>query len=171
MANPYATGKPTVTPLHPEFSEAVARQISFELYSSILYWKISAAMDLVGLKGAHKFFEARYNEERSHAEKFYNYLLDKQVNFNICGLEPITDNPKTLQEAFTAALNHELLVTQALTALWDHPNVDPISKIFLQWFLQEQIEEEASLKNVLDRIDQAAGNASALLVIDQELMV
>jgi ferritin len=161
--------RPTVTPINPVFAGELAVQISFEIYSQLLYWKISASMDLVGLKGASKFFLSRYNEERAHGEKIFQYLLDKQVNFNISGIEPLTDNPQTLKEAFEAALNHELLVTQSLLALYTHPNCDAMSQIFLQWFVSEQVEEENTLKNILDRITQASGNPGALLLIDHEL--
>jgi ferritin len=166
MTNPL---RATVTPLHTDFAEAVALQISFEKYSELLYWRLSASMDLLGLKGASKYFQSRYNEERTHAEKFFSYLLDKQVNFNLAGIEPILVDIRTLKSAFEAALTHELRVTQSLISLYEHPNVDPISKIFLQWFLQEQIEEESSLKNILDRIEQASDNSGALLLIDHEL--
>jgi ferritin len=160
--------RPTVTAINQKFASELAVQISFEIYSQLLYWRLSASMDLVGLKGASKFFLNRYNEERAHGEKIFNYLLDKQVNFNIAGIEPITDNPQDLKQAFEAALNHELLVTQSLIGLYVHPQIDPMSSIFLQWFIQEQVEEEATLKDILDRIEQASNNAGALLLIDHE---
>jgi ferritin len=172
MTNPYKTiadSRVTVTPLDTEFAEAVAAQISMEVYSQLLYWRLSGAMDIVGLTGASKFFKVRYNEERTHGEKFFEYLLDKQINFNLAGIEPIMVNPRSLKEAFEAALSHELVVTQCLISLHDHPKADITSRIFLQWFLQEQIEEEASLKNILDRINLASDNPSALLLIDHEL--
>lgn len=166
---PQVAQKINVTQLHPEFAEALAAQISLEVYSQLLYWRLSAAMDLIGLSGASKYFNRRYNEERTHGEKIFSYLLDKQVNFCLAGIAPITENPKSLKEVYTAALSHELFVTQSLLGLCNHPNVDPMSQIFLQWFLQEQVEEEGSLKNVLDRIDQAREEPGALLLIDHEL--
>lgn len=172
--NPYQPAvvgpRVTVTPLQQEFAEAIATQIGMEVYSSLLYWRIYGAMDIVGLFGAAKFFKKRYDEERSHAEKFFEFLLDKQVNFNLAGIKPITVNPKSLKEAFEAALSHELVVTQNLVNLYNHPSIDPMSSIFMQWFLQEQIEEEASLKNMLDRIELAQTNPGALLLIDHELL-
>jgi ferritin len=164
-----ATVRPTVTPINPEFVKELALQISFEIYSQLLYWRLSASMELIGFKGAAKYFLARYNEERTHGEKIFAYLQDKQINFNIAGINPILDNPKSLKEAFEAALSHELLVTQSLVGLYVHPNIDPMSSIFLQWFIQEQVEEEATLKNILDRIELAQDNPSGLLLIDHEL--
>jgi ferritin len=161
--------KLNVTPLPLEFAEAMAEQIGLEIYSQLLYWKLSASMDLFGYVGASKYFETRYNEERAHAEKFFAYLKDKQVNFNLPGIVPITVDVRDIRSAFEAALNHEVQVTRCLTSLYEHPQIDPISKIFMQFFLLEQIEEESTLKNVLDRLECANNNSSAILLIDNTL--
>jgi ferritin len=146
-------------------------QIAREIYSSLLYWGISSAAEFVGYTGCKEFFEKRYHEERSHAEKFFAYLNDKQFCVQIPAIDAVVVQARTIQEFFQMSLDHEKKVTAFLNRLYEmaFSSRDNATAIFMEWFVREQVEEEAMMKNILDRINLAQGNTAALLQIDAEL--
>jgi ferritin len=161
------SGGLSVTPIAPEVYADLTKQIGTEFYNSFVYLKLSLDCDLMGYTGASSYFSKRSTEERSHAHIIIDYLRDKQLNITIPTIESFTITISTLKEAFLTALQIEVFGTKGLTEIYQQ--MDIVTAIWFQPFIKEQIEEEASLKNIIDRIELALDNPGGLLLIDHEL--
>lgn len=151
-------------------------QLAFERFSADVYYALGACLDDLNLVGMAKYLYRRRDEERSHAQKFTDYLSDRFIRPMIGPLpdpaRPLPDNAMTAgRAAFSAALDHERIVTARIRALYDaaYEENDPETIAFILPFLTEQVEEEKSLDEILTRFALAEGNGAAILMIDHEL--
>ena len=167
MKNPFDRVASNVTKLGVGVAELLIEQLGHECYNGMLYWRLAADCDLLGYTGAAKFLTKRSIEEKGHAQRIYSYLLDKQISFCIPTILSFTKPVTCLYTALTEALNAELSTTAKLTLIY--PQLDVISAVWFKWFLTEQIEEEATIKNILDRISLAQNNPSGLLLVDNDI--
>ncbi|RPI92072.1 MAG: ferritin, partial [Chloroflexi bacterium] len=150
---------------------AINEQIKHELYSSYLYLSMSAYCDNQNLKGFAHWMKLQADEEREHAMKFYDYLLGNAQRVNLDTIErPPVDfgSPRAI---FQQVLEHERMITGRIHKLYDLAlqERDYRTQIMLQWFVNEQIEEEANAMDILARIEMVEERISAILWIDKEL--
>ncbi|MDR1045547.1 MAG: ferritin [Candidatus Adiutrix sp.] len=146
-------------------------QVAAELYSSYLYMSMSAWLQNEGHPGAAKWMGLQAREEVFHAGKFYNYLLDRGGAVRLGAIEAPPAKWKSPLEVFEAAYAHEQKVTALIGNLMTlaKSEGDHASEIFLQWFVSEQVEEEAGTLEVVQKYKLAAGQGPGLFIIDQEL--
>lgn len=150
--------------------KALNKQLNFEYYSAYVYLAMSAHADSVGLKGFANWFFAQYQEELMHAMKFFDYIMDRgEVE-----LESIEKPRKTYKDAlemFEETLKHEQEVTAKINDLASLAleEKDHATSSFLQWFINEQVEEEASVHDILDKIKLAGATGPGLFMINGEL--
>lgn len=155
---------------------ALQNQFNFERYSAEIYAAMSAGFDSLNLTGMSAYMHKRAEEERGHALKFQNYMVDRDIQPYL-DLIPAPAMPETgsIFEAgrklFALALAHERQVTARINALYEVANkvVDPATCVFLHWFISEQVEEEKTLSEILTRFELAGDNGAALLLMDREL--
>lgn len=152
-------------------SEAINKQINAELYSSYLYLSMSAYATNVGLKGMAHWLFVQAQEEATHAMRFYNYLNDQGVHV---ALEAIKQPPvkfKSALDVFEAVLKHEKHVTALIHGLVDiaAKDKDPATGVMLQWFVTEQVEEEANATEIIGKLKLAGNNGGGLFMIDKDL--
>lgn len=154
-----------------DVAEGFSRQITTEMASAAAYLQMSVFFADRNLTGMSRWMRAQAEEERSHALRFLDFLLDR-------GQRPaLGETPAPATEfadpgaAFAAALEQEQRVTQAIHELHRlaTESGDLASVPFLLEFVSEQTEEEAMVETILDRIRLADGDASALLILDQQL--
>ena len=157
--------------MNEELLKALNDQIALEYASSYAYLQMAAWAHQHDLTGTATWFEAQSAEELEHARKFIDFVLDRDGTVRFQDIRaPQADFP-TLVDVFEASLNHEQQVTRAigdLYALAQQVN-DYQSLPLLSWFLQEQVEEEASVRTILGELGMVANNSSALLLLDREL--
>lgn len=154
-----------------ETAERISRQINSELYSAYFYLGLSAQAEAMNLKGTAAWFMAKHDEETAHAMKFYHYLIDQDAAIVLTEIAaPPAENDGVLG-MFERTLSHEREVTAAINDLVDHAlsGKDHATNIFLQWFVTEQIEEEATLNDILGRLRVFGDQGQGLLMIDNEL--
>ena len=110
-------------------------------------------------------------EEYGHAMKFYNYLLQAGGKVNLTQIAAPKVGWKSAEEVYKETFEHEQKVTKSIYALVDLAiaEKDHATNIFLEWFVTEQVEEEASALKILDRIKLIGDNKSGLLFLDHEL--
>ncbi len=146
-------------------------QVVAELYSSYLYVSMSAWLQTEGHLGAAHWMALQAREEVFHAGKIYNYILERGGQVKLGAIEAPPFKWKTPQEVFEQAYAHEQKVTALINALMTlaKGEGDHASEIFLQWFVTEQIEEEASTLEVAQKYKLAAGQGAGMFMIDQEL--
>jgi ferritin len=157
--------------LNPELEAALNAQLGAELYSSHLYLSMSAYCESVNLPGAARWFRMQADEERTHALKFFDHIVDRGGRVALAPIEGPPTQFASLRDAFEQALQAERNVTAAidgLTAL-AATHGDYAAQAFLQWFVTEQVEEESNVGRVLERVRLAGAHPAALLVLDREL--
>ena len=151
--------------------DAFNKQVNAELFSSYLYLSMSAYFESQNLKGMAGWMRVQAQEENTHAMKLFDFI-------NECGGRVVLtqiDTPKTEWssplEAFEQAYKHEVEVTAMIHDLVDLSlsEKDHAANTFLQWFVTEQVEEEAMTQEVRDKLKLVSNNPVALFMIDQEL--
>lgn len=151
-----------------EMNAAINTQIANELHSHNAYLAIASYMESLGLKvlGAHFFAQA--SEERDHALKFLRYLLDIGADVQISSISDVCNEFESVEAAVAGALEQEKRVTGQIHDLMSlaHKEQDFPTISFLKWFVDEQVEEEASMSDLLQLV-QRAGSEHLILVEDR----
>jgi len=153
-----------------ELIDLLNEQIRNELESSQVYLALSGWFDQTPWKGFAAKYRAAALEEHGHAMKFFDYLCDRDVKIFIHALpEPQAEYGSVL-EAATAVLAQERRVTGEIRRLYAlaEEEGDYETKQFLNWFLEEQIEEEKTAKDFMEYVEAAGENPAALLMLDQK---
>jgi ferritin len=154
-----------------EMTKALNLQIMKEIFSAYLYQSMAAYAASHNLKGFTHWFEVQALEELFHAEKFYNYILDQGETIELHGLDKPKAVFKSPLDLFEETLAHEKTVTASINSIVEiaKKENDNASFIFLQWFVTEQVEEEATPQEIIGRLKMAGQEGSALFMIDAEL--
>jgi ferritin len=140
-----------------KLKEAVDEQIKNEIYSANLYVSMAIHFDTMSLDGFAKWFYTQAKEEEFHAMKFVRFLLDRGEKPIIKDIPEPKNDFKSAEDVLSYALEHEKKVTKLINDLVDiaEEDNDRASFQFLQWYIDEQVEEEASFGKVLDLVKQA----------------
>lgn len=154
-----------------KIEKALNAQINKELYSAYLYLAMSADACALGLKGTSGWFHVQYQEETAHAEKIYKYLLEQGATVELGAIEKPKTGFKSLLSLFEATLKHERFITQSIHELMDLAvsEKDYATQILLQWYVKEQVEEEANDNDILTTLKMAGSSTGTLLMIDKQL--
>lgn len=153
-----------------QLEKALNEQIVNELFSSNAYLAVAAYLDGEGLKVLAAHFLKQSDEERTHALKLMRYLLDVSGKLNIGVVAAPLGKFKSVEHAVRNSLEQEQLVTAQINGLMGlaHKEDDYATASFLKWFVDEQVEELASMGDLLMLV-QKAGEANLLLVEDRLL--
>jgi ferritin len=157
--------------LEPKIQDAFNGQINAELFSSYLYLSMSAYFEAQNLKGMAQWMRLQAEEERQHGMKFFDFINERGGKVVLAPIEaPQTEWASPL-EVFEDTYRHECKVTGLIHDLVDLSlrEKDHAANTFLQWFVSEQVEEEAAAQEVRDKLKLVSDNAVALFMIDQEL--
>jgi len=150
---------------------ALNEQIDAEFYAGYLYLSMAAYFEAEGLPGFATWMRAQAEEEKTHAMRLYDFVNERDGRVTLDGIDapPMTwDSPAA---AFEAAYEHEVEVTgmiDDLVALAREEN-DNATENMLQWFVEEQVEEEATAQEILDKLGHVGDDGPGLLMLDQEL--
>ncbi len=154
-----------------EMASRINAQINRELFSAYFYLGLSAQAESSNLTGTASWFMAKHGEEMAHALKMYRYLLDQDATVELEAVSAPPAKTAGIMDMFEQTLSHERSVTGAINDLVDHAahEKDHATHIFLQWFVTEQIEEEATVNDILGRLRLFGDQGQGLLMIDNEL--
>lgn len=157
--------------MSPDLETAFNRQITMELESSTAYLQMAAYLSGRSLTGMAGWMRAQAAEEREHALRFLDFVLDRGNEVVIGAMEAPRTGFASPQDVFENALAQEKKVSSAITELYQLASreADAASFPLLQWFLEEQVEEEATVSEIIDRLALAGSSGSALLQLDREL--
>lgn len=157
--------------LKPKMEKALNGQINEELYSYYLYLSMSAHFKNVNLLGAANWFYVQAQEEMTHAMRFYNFINERGGRVNLLPIKGPDTEWKSPLAAFQAAYGHERHITECINSLVDLAikEKDHATNAFLQWFVNEQVEEEANADEIVQKLKLVEGNPSGLFMVDQEL--
>lgn len=154
-----------------ELEKAFNDQINMELASSAAYLQMSAYFAERNLNGMSRWMRAQAEEERDHADRFLDFVLNRGNSVQIGSIEAPNGEFETPEAVFTDALAQEQAVTKAIHDLYRlaGDEGDLASYPFLQTFIEEQNEEEAMVETILERMRLAGDSPGALLILDNEL--
>jgi len=132
---------------------------------------MSAYFKSTNLQGFAKWLKLHAQEETMHAMKIYDFIINRNWQISLLPIKAPEINWNSPIEIFTTAYQHEQQVTKMINDLAKLAidNNDYATNIFLQWFITEQIEEEAVFNEILDKVKLIEGNYSALIFLDAEL--
>lgn len=154
-----------------KMEQMLNEQINKELFSSHLYLSMCSYFLEKELDGFANFFRVQAQEELFHAHKQFDYIHHAGGKITMMAVaQPQTDFDSTLQ-AFEVTLKHERSVSQSINDLAKQAisEDDYATHAFLQWFLTEQVEEEALVNNLLAKLRMIGDNTSALYLLNTEL--
>jgi ferritin len=146
-------------------------QLNAEMYSSYLYLSMSAYFQSTDLAGFANWMRIQAQEELAHAMKFYDYIHERGARVTLTEIK----GPQTEWESSRAAFEHVYQHEQKVTGLInDLVNLsveekDHATNNFLQWFVTEQVEEEASASGILQKVRMVGNDGSGLFMLDKEL--
>ena len=157
--------------LSEKVTTALNEQINRELYSAYLYMAMSAHASHVGLPGVANWFYVQTQEELGHVQRFYQYLLRQNAKVELAAIQKPVVEAKTALDLFSKGLEHERYITASIHELVDVAlaEKDRATGVFLQWFVNEQVEEEENASNIIDQLKLAGEGGSGLFMIDREL--
>jgi ferritin len=157
--------------LSKKVQDAFNNQIQAEMASAYLYLSMAAYCEGKNLKGFGHWLRAQYNEEVSHAMKILDYVIERGGQVLLQAIEAPPAEFGAPADVFAKVLAHEQHVTARINSLYELAvaEKDYASQIFLQWFISEQVEEEGSAGEIIERMKLAGDKGSALVWIDKEL--
>jgi ferritin len=151
--------------------DALNKQINEEMYSSYLYLQMSAWFQSGNLSGFANWMYVQSQEETAHAMRIYNFVNQRGAKVVLGQIEAPPSEWESPLDAFQAAHRHE----QRISACFDKlmalavEEKDNASGLFFQWFVAEQVEEEASASEIVEKLKLIEGAPAGLLALDREL--
>lgn len=154
-----------------KIQNSLSIQLNHEFYSAYLYLAMSAYCKFKDFNGAANWLKMQYEEEHMHATKIYDYLLDQGTHVNLKEIPKPPKNFGTLLDVFEKSLEHERMMTSRLNDLSDLAlkEKDHATYNLLQWFVNEQVEEESSVGEIISKLRLVKNDGYGLLMIDNEL--
>ncbi len=157
--------------LNNRIEKELNNQLNKETFSAYLYMSMSAYFQSVDLIGFANWMAVQAKEELTHAEKIYNYIHERDGKVVLETIEkPQTEWGSPLA-AFEAALKHEIFITSSINELVNIAleEKDHATNIFLQWFVTEQVEEEANASEIIKKLKLMKDAPGAMFMFDKEL--
>ncbi|MGB9824659.1 MAG: ferritin [Candidatus Hydrothermia bacterium] len=157
--------------LTKRMEEALNRQINEEMYSAYLYLSMSAYFASINLSGFSHWLYVQYHEELEHAEKIFKYIIERGGKVKLSAIKEPDFEWKTPRDAFEAVVKHEKYITSRIYELLEiaEQEKDRATFAMLQWFVNEQVEEEAHSEEILARLEMIGDSKQGLLMLDREL--
>ena len=157
--------------LNDKLLHALSSQVNAEYYSAYLYLAMSAAANQMGLAGAANWLFVQAQEEMAHGTHIYQYILERCESPAFAAIDLPPTAYANIDDIFKMVLEHEQKVTQSINhiATIAMQESDHACYQFMMWFVNEQVEEEASVSAVLDKLKFIDGNKAMLLTLDSEL--
>jgi ferritin len=157
--------------LSKKMSVALNDQVNMELASAYIYLSMSTYCAEVDLKGAAGWLRIQWEEELEHATKLIDYIGERGGSVTLKAIAQPAAKFKSLLDVFEQVLAHEQKVTAAIHKIYDLAvtEKDPASQAFLQWYVNEQVEEENSPAEIISMLRLAGDTGPALLMVDHRL--
>jgi len=150
---------------------AIGDQINAEIWSAYLYLSMSAYFERQNLRGFANWMRIQWQEEISHSLKFFDYVHARGGQVSLQPIQAVPIEWKNAAEVFAETLKHEQHVTALINNLANIAveEKDHATNSMLQWFIAEQVEEEANAEQILVQLKMIGDNGYGLLMLDKEL--
>ena len=157
--------------LSKKLESAINEQINAEIWSAYLYLSMSAHFGAEGLPGISNWFKVQFREEMDHALKFMDYMIAKGNRVELSSIDKVDTSWNSILAAFEDTLQHEKVVTSRINNLvaMARDEKDFATENMLQWFVNEQVEEEEAAKALIDSLKLIGDNGFGIYTFDKEL--
>jgi ferritin len=157
--------------LSQKIEEAFNKQINAELYSAYLYLSMAAYFESQNLEGMAQWMRKQAQEESEHAMKFFDFINERGGRVILTPIEGPKVEWSSPLEAFKDSYQHECKVTGLIHHLVElaQSEKDHAAGVFLHWFVNEQVEEEASVSSVVHKVEMIGERGGMLFMLDREL--
>ena len=155
-----------------KMQEAFLSQINKELYSEYLYLSMKAYFANLNLKGFVNWMDVQVQEEHAHAMGMFDYVIERGGRITLDTIERPKNDWASPLEVFKDVVAHEQYVTSQINVVYDvaDSEKDRAAQLFLNWYIKEQVEEEASAGDILAHLELIGNDTKALLDLDKELL-
>ena len=157
--------------LNKKMEQAFNAQINAEMYSAYLYLSMAAYFENKNLPGFANWMRIQFQEEWAHAMKFFNYVIERGGKVELEQIDKPHNEWKDAVDVMEETLKHEHHVTSLINQLMSlsHEEKDYASISMLQWFVDEQVEEEATASALLENLKLIEGKGPGMFMLDKEL--
>ena len=147
------------------------KQLNAELDAAYLYLSMSAYLASNNLSGFSNWMKVQFEEEQFHALKLFNYIIERGGNVTLTAIDTPKNKWKDIVDVFEDVLAHEEKITSLINNLVDvamHEK-DHATVNMLQWYVAEQVEEEAGVSDILDQLKLIDGKGAGMFMLDREM--
>lgn len=157
--------------LNKKIEKKINEQINEELFSAYLYLAMSAYCEDINLPGFANWMSVQFEEEQFHAMKFINYINERGGRVELEALEKPQVEWDNMIDVFEATLKHERHITSKINEIVDLAieERDHATVSFLNWYVDEQVEEEDTAEGILDQLKMINGQGNGMLMLDREM--
>lgn len=157
--------------LNKKIEEALNAQINAELWSAYLYLSMSAYCHAEGKPGMGKWFEVQFEEEQDHAKILFNYIISRNGKVTLKAIDAVPTSWNSILDVYKDTLAHEQKVTSLINNLFALTTAenDYATQSMLKWFVDEQVEEEETAQDIIDKLEMIGDNGYGLYMLDKEL--
>lgn len=157
--------------LSKKMEEALNAQINAELWSAYLYLSMAAYAHGNGYPGIGNWFQVQFQEEQDHAKILFNYIIQRDGHVTLKAIDAVPTDWESLLSLFEDTLAHEQKVTGLINNLFALSTAenDFATQSMLKWFIDEQVEEEETAKNIIDNLKMINNNGYGIYMLDKEL--
>jgi ferritin len=151
--------------------KALNEQINAELYSAYIYSAMQAYFLSVNLDGFANWMCVQVKEEKTHAEKFYKYINERNGRIELEAIAKPQKDWKNALDVFEAAYKHEQYITGRINSLVElaRSEKDYATESLLKWFIDEQVEEEANALKIVETLKMVKDSTGGLLMLDHQM--
>lgn len=150
---------------------ALNKQINAEFWSAYLYLSMSTHFASEGLNGVANWFKVQFKEEQDHALRIANYVISQGGRVELAPIDKVSTKWESLLAAFLDTLEHEKVVTARIHEIvaMAREEKDFATENMLQWFVNEQVEEEETAQNIIDALKLIGDHGMGIYMMDKEL--
>lgn len=157
--------------INEKVGKILNEQVNKELYSAYLYLSMSAYFSDMGLLGFANWMRIQAQEEQAHAMLIYDFLNDRGEKVILTAIDAPPNSWKTPIDVMEEVLKHEIYVTSLINNIIfvAEEAKDRATMSYMNWFVDEQVEEEANAKEIIDKLKLIGDDKSALYLLDKDL--
>ena len=157
--------------MHKKIEQALNKQVNMEFAASYSYLAMAVHMDTLHLTGFTSWMEKQSDEERAHGQRLLRYMLDRDATVELDAISKPQATFGSVKELFQLSLEQEKANTRSINELYAlaHELNDYATQAHLQWFIDEQVEEEKTINDILGRLELAGDDRTALLLLDEQM--
>jgi len=157
--------------IHKSIQDVLNLQINLEQYSAQLYLAMSAHCETKSFRGFAHWLRMQAQEETAHAMKLVAFVLDRGGRLELKAIEAPPTEFGTITQVFQKILEHEQKITTSINALFERSRKeqDYASEITLQWYVTEQVEEEANVGQILDQLRAVGEQGGGIWYLDSKM--